>query len=172
VGREIVEHDEILGSERRGKTPFDIGQEFFPVMAPSMVCAARMPRRRSAATKVMVFQWPCGTCPTSRSPRAQRPYSRTILVLADVSSMNTNRAGSNLPCSRIHRRRARATSARSCSAARNARGAERTAIPRCDWVHGPRKPAPAAFLAMLGKPSKLTLPTLAFGAITFFMWTA
>jgi hypothetical protein len=25
---------------------------------------------------------------------------------------------------------------------------------------------------MLGKPSKLTLPTLAFGAITFFMWTA
>jgi hypothetical protein len=33
--------------------------------------------------------------------------------------MNTNRAGSNLPCSRIHRRRARATSARSCSAARN-----------------------------------------------------
>lgn len=73
MGREIVDHDEILGSERRGKTPFDIGQEFFPVMAP-----------RSAATKVMVFQWPCGTCPTSRSPRAQRPYSRTILVLADL----------------------------------------------------------------------------------------
>ena len=73
MGREIVDHDEILGSERRGKTPFDIGQEFFPVTAP-----------RSAATKVMVFQWPCGTCPTSRSPRAQRPYSRTILVLADL----------------------------------------------------------------------------------------
>jgi hypothetical protein len=27
VGREIVDHDDILGSERRGKTPFDIGQE-------------------------------------------------------------------------------------------------------------------------------------------------
>ena len=27
VGREIVDHDGILGSERRGKTPFDIGQE-------------------------------------------------------------------------------------------------------------------------------------------------
>ena len=32
--------------------------------------------------------------------------------------MNTSRAGSNMPCSRIQRRRARATSARSCSAAR------------------------------------------------------
>src|SRR5262245_14342980 len=79
-----------------------------------------MPSRRSAATKVMVFQWPCGTWPTSRSPRAQRPYSRTILVLAEVSSINTSRAGSNMPCSRIQRRRARATSARSCSAARSA----------------------------------------------------
>ncbi len=31
--------------------------------------------------------------------------------------MNTSRAASNMPCSRIQRRRARATSARSCSAA-------------------------------------------------------
>ena len=77
-----------------------------------------MPCRRRAATKVIVFQWPCGTWSTSRSPRAQRPCSRTILVLAEVSSMNTSRAGSNRPCSCIQRRRARATSARSCSAAR------------------------------------------------------
>src|SRR5215469_26793 len=34
--------------------------------------------------------------------------------------MNTSRAGSNMPCSRIQRRRTRATSARSCSAARSA----------------------------------------------------
>ena len=85
-----------------------------------MVCDALMPCRRRAATKVIVFQCPCGTWPTSRAPRAHRPYSRTILVLADVSSMNTSRAGSNMPCSRIQRRRARATSARSCSAARRA----------------------------------------------------
>src|SRR6185437_15428521 len=85
-----------------------------------MVRAARIPCRRSAATKVIVFQCPCGTWPTSRSPRAQRPYSRSILVLAEVSSINTSRAGSNKPCSRIQRRRARATSARSCSAARKA----------------------------------------------------
>src|SRR5215471_13887275 len=77
-----------------------------------------MPLRRSAATKVMVFQCPCGTRPIRRSPRGQRPLSRTILVLAAVSSTKTSRAGSNMPCSRIQRRRARATSARSCSAAR------------------------------------------------------
>src|SRR5262249_19769100 len=70
------------------------------------------------ATKVMVFQCPCGTRPISLSPRGQRPLSRTILVLAAVSSTKTRWAGSNMPCSRIQRWRARATSARSCSAAR------------------------------------------------------
>src|SRR6476646_8858338 len=50
-------------------------------------------------------------------PRGQRPRSRTMAVLVEVSSMNTSRAGSNMPCSRIQRRRARATSARFCSAA-------------------------------------------------------
>src|SRR6516162_1127524 len=83
-----------------------------------MVHGARMPLRRSAATKVMVFQCPCGTRSMRRSPRGQRPYSRTIFVFAAVSSMKTRRAGSNMPCSRIQRRRARATSARCCSAAR------------------------------------------------------
>src|SRR5215470_8600493 len=77
-----------------------------------------MPLRRSAATKVMVFQCPCGTRPIRRSPRGQRPLNRTILVLAAVSSTNTSPAGSNMPCSRIQRLRARASSARSCSAAR------------------------------------------------------
>src|SRR6185503_16241200 len=77
-----------------------------------------MPLRRSAPTNVMVFQCPCGTRPIRRSPRGQRPESRTILVLAAVSSIKTRWAGSNMPCSRIQRRRARATSARSCSAAR------------------------------------------------------
>src|SRR5262245_19280821 len=77
-----------------------------------------MPLRRSAATKVIVFQCPCGTRPIRRSPRRQRPLNRTIFVLAAVSSTNTKWAGSNMPCSRIQRRRARATSVRSCSAAR------------------------------------------------------
>jgi len=44
--------------------------------------------------------------------------SRTILVVIAVSSINTRWAGSSSPCSRIQRRRARATSARFRSAAR------------------------------------------------------
>src|SRR6266516_985528 len=66
----------------------------------------------------MVFRCPCGTDPINRSPREQRPLSRTMLVLVAVSSINTNRAGLSIPCSLIQRRRARATSGRSCSAAR------------------------------------------------------
>jgi len=89
-----------------------------PVIDPSSTKGAVIPLWRRAATKVMVFQCPCGTRPTSRSPRGQRPLSRTIFVLAAVSSMNTNRVESSMPCSRIQRRRARATSGRSCSAAR------------------------------------------------------
>src|SRR5882757_1729276 len=41
-----------------------------------------------------------------------------MFVLTAVSSINTSRAGSSMPCSRIQHRRARATSARCCSAAR------------------------------------------------------
>src|ERR1700704_1481940 len=88
------------------------------VMEPSTTRGAVSPLRRRAATNVIVFQCPCGTRPISRSPRGQRPLSRTILVFAAVSSMNTNRAELSMPCSRIQRRRARATSGRSCSAAR------------------------------------------------------
>ena len=40
-----------------------------------------------------------------------------MLVLVAVSSINTSRAGSSMPCSRIQRRRARATSVCACSVA-------------------------------------------------------
>src|ERR1700692_1468174 len=89
-----------------------------PVIEPSSTKGAVSPLWRRAATNVIVFQCPCGTRPTSRSPRGQRPLSRTIFVLAAVSSMNTNRLELSMLCSRIQRRRASATSARSCSAAR------------------------------------------------------
>src|SRR5205807_8510334 len=58
-----------------------------------------------------------GTRSITGSPRGLRPRRRTMLVLSEVSSMNTKRAGSSKPCSRIQRRRAWATSARSRSAA-------------------------------------------------------
>src|SRR5436190_23137234 len=67
---------------------------------------------------VNVSHCPIGTSPTRRSPRGFQPLRRTILVVTAVSSINTRRAGSRNPCSRIQRRRARATSARFRSAAR------------------------------------------------------
>src|SRR6516164_3439566 len=73
---------------------------------------------RKAATNVIVFHAPSGTWLISRSPRGQRPLRRTILMLVAVSSINTSRVVSRKPCCRSQRRRARATSARCCSAAR------------------------------------------------------
>lgn len=72
---------------------------------------------RIAAMNVIVFQAPSGTRPITLIPRGARPLSRTMLVVTAVSSRNTSLAGSSRPCSRIQRRRARATSARSRSAA-------------------------------------------------------
>src|SRR5215472_4179455 len=66
---------------------------------------------------VIVFQCPIGTWPTKRSPRGLQPFGRSILVLTAVSSINMRWAGSSNPCSRIQRRRARATSSRLRSAA-------------------------------------------------------
>src|SRR4249919_2073115 len=86
-------------------------------MAPSTTVGAVILLWRKAATKVIVFHVPSGTLPITRSPRGARPLSRTRFVLTAVSSRNTSRAGSSMPCSRIPRRRARATSARCRSAA-------------------------------------------------------
>jgi hypothetical protein len=87
-------------------------------IGPSSTKGATIARRRRPAMKVIVFQCPCGTWSVNRMPRGQRPRSRSMAVLVEVSSTNTSLAGSNMPCSRIQRRRARATSARCCSAAR------------------------------------------------------
>ena len=88
-----------------------------PVMAPSKAIGAVILSCRIAAMKVIVCQVPSGTRPITLIPRGARPLSRTMLVVTAVSSRNTSLAGSSSPCSRIQRRRARATSARSRSAA-------------------------------------------------------
>src|SRR5215813_5735561 len=88
-----------------------------PVIGPSMTIGAVILLCRKAATKVIVCHSPSGTWPINLTPRGARPLSRTMLVLTAVSSINTSRAGSSMPCSRIQRRRARATSARCRSAA-------------------------------------------------------
>src|SRR6266545_4465086 len=86
-------------------------------MAPSTTIGAIILLWRRAATKVIVSHLPSGTEPITRTPRGARPLSLAMFVLTAVSSMNTRRAGSSIPCSRIHRRRARATSARCRSTA-------------------------------------------------------
>src|SRR5260370_4639291 len=93
-------------------------RKIVPFIGPSITNGATIPSWRSPTTRVMVFQWPWGTAPTNRSPSGQRPRSLTKLVLVAVWSMSSNLAGSSRPCLRIQRRRARATSARSCSVAR------------------------------------------------------
>src|SRR4051794_12461473 len=86
-------------------------------MAPSTTIGAVILLWRKAATKVIVSHAPSGTVPITLLPRTARPLSRAMFVLTAVSSINTSRAGSSMPCSRIQRRRARATSARCRSAA-------------------------------------------------------
>src|SRR6476620_8282995 len=88
-----------------------------PFAAPSITKGATIPPGCNHTTKVIVFECPCGPGATNRAPRGQRPLSRTMFVLVAVSAINTSRAGSSMPCSRLQRRRARATSARFCSAA-------------------------------------------------------
>src|ERR1700747_2365584 len=67
---------------------------------------------------VTVSQCPMGASATRRSPQGFQPFRRTILVVTAVSSINTGGVLSSHPCSRIQRRRARATSARLRSSAR------------------------------------------------------
>src|SRR5271166_5976299 len=86
-------------------------------MAPLISIGATTPVWRSPAINVTVSQCPIGASLTKRSPRGFQPLSRSMLVVTAVSSINTRWAGSRKPCSRIQRRRARATSARLRSAA-------------------------------------------------------
>ena len=86
-------------------------------MAPSITKGAVISSRRSPATKVRVFQVQAGRA-RSTARRAGSGLAAGHGRFTQVSSMKTSRAGSNRPCSRIQCRRARATSARCCSAAR------------------------------------------------------
>ena len=76
------------------------------------------PSSRTAAVSVVIFQWPCGTGPSTRTPEGARPWVRSIAVLAPDSSTKTNRAGSIAANSRRQDARSAFSSGRSCSAAR------------------------------------------------------
>ena len=88
-----------------------------PLKGPSSTKGATTPVRRSPATKVGVFQCPCGTPARRRSPLGARPWVRAILVVAQVSSTKTGLAGSRSGRPSNHARRRLGMSGRSCSAA-------------------------------------------------------
>ena len=73
VAAEIVEYDDIARRERRCEDAFDMDAEDAPFMGRSMTNGATIPTQRRAATKVVVFQCPCGTRPIRRVPRRRRP---------------------------------------------------------------------------------------------------
>jgi hypothetical protein len=119
VTGEIIHDDDIARAQGRDEKMLDISQEACSIYRPikdtgrgDLILAKR-------GKNVVVIQWPCGTGATSRCPRGARPKSRTILVFAPVSSMNTRRPGFRPGWLARHSSRALATSARSCSAARN-----------------------------------------------------
>ena len=87
------------------------------LIGPSSTKGAILPRVVRLATKVVVFQWPCGTPTRRRSPRRQRPWVRAMLVEAQVSSIRTKRSGSrsSWPLNQASRRFK--MSGRSCSEA-------------------------------------------------------
>jgi hypothetical protein len=68
VRPEIVENDDVVTLEGENKELLDIGEEALAIDG-SVEQAGRFDRSlRSAARKVAVFQWPCGTLSMRRRP--------------------------------------------------------------------------------------------------------
>src|SRR5258708_2323235 len=86
-------------------------------MGPSVTIGAVNFRWRSAPTKVVVFQCPCGAEAMQRLPLGARPQRRVMLVDVHVSSINTSFSTFILGNASTHARRACCTSSRSCSLA-------------------------------------------------------
>src|SRR6266852_2551893 len=91
--------------------------KLLPSIGPSSSQGAVIRSCRSAARNVMVLQRPSGTLPIRRLPRGAQPRSGVMLVLVQVSSMKTRRAGSTRSWYLVHCARRRATSGRSRSPA-------------------------------------------------------
>jgi hypothetical protein len=73
MAAEIVHDDDVAGTEFRHRDLLDIGLESSPLIGPSSTIGATMPLLRRPATKVVVFQWPCGIAARRRWPRGARP---------------------------------------------------------------------------------------------------
>ena len=99
----VIDHFRSRRSGRSGRSrkalgaiPYGIRKSHTVIIGRSMTKGALTPSQRNPATKVVIFQWPCGIRPTTRQPRLARPRVRAMLVLVPVSSMNTKCAGSRV----------------------------------------------------------------------------
>jgi hypothetical protein len=97
VAAEIVEHDNVVGRQGLDQFPFHIVRKALALIGPLRTHGASTRSHLSAATNVIVRQWPWGTWAISRVPRWPHPLSGAMLVFTQVSSMNTRRLGSILP---------------------------------------------------------------------------
>jgi hypothetical protein len=68
VGGQIVHDDDVVGLEFRYQHLLLVGEKAAPFIGPSSTIGAVMPVSLKPATKVVVFQWPCGMPARSRSP--------------------------------------------------------------------------------------------------------
>src|SRR5215831_2982855 len=117
MAAEVIHDDNVTGAEGGDQELFDVSAEAGAVDRPVDDAGGGDPVAAKAARKVNVRQRPCGSLAIKRLPRGARPWRRVILVLAQVSSMNTSRLGSSRPWYFFHWARRRAMSARSCSLA-------------------------------------------------------
>src|ERR1700720_122231 len=117
VEGDVVDHHNVPALERWDQTLLYVSQESLSIHGSFDQHRSHDAGLTQASDK-RLSQCPIGASLTKRSPRGFQPLSRSMVVVTAVSSINTRGAGSRKPCSRIQRRRARATSARLRSAAR------------------------------------------------------
>jgi hypothetical protein len=100
VARQIIHHDDVAWLEFWDEDLFHIDLERVPVDRAVEDEGCRDPCEPQTGYEGCGFPVPCGTPARSRSPRAQRPCVRAILVEVEVSSMKMRRpdipGGSNL----------------------------------------------------------------------------
>ena len=70
-GEVVLDHD-VAGAQGGCEAALDVGSEDRRIIGRSTTKGALQPVSCSPATKVVVFQWPCGTGATTRAPRLAR----------------------------------------------------------------------------------------------------
>src|ERR1700737_4547191 len=118
VEGDVVDHHNVPALERWDQTLLYVSQEGLSIHGSFDQHRSHDAGLTQPSDKRHRLPVSLGASLTKRSPRGFQPLSRSMLVVTAVSSINTRWAGSRKPCSRIQRRRARATSARLRSAAR------------------------------------------------------